>query len=413
MSGVTGSQLKSEVIGLYYPFWWNITSGGKRANYDYPTAIVELHAATGEVFIEDTGDTILGSAGHALDLKCSNPNAGRLQVILVEKDAECYAHLKNVIHRRWRNIETGLAEGAVQENTSGVYLLNVDLDTALSTVRKMKLGNALLFFDPLRSVDYGMIETVAVQRLTSYYATGTEFMVFTFTSDWFLGRDDLAPLPTSLNEDTWSADEKRTVLEADALFGGADWRIPILNDNPVAEREDALMSCYRKKLHKWFRYVLPMPFNPKRNQIFHLVLCSNYEIGVKATRDFYCDVARNPRYSPDNTAAYGLFQQHHPELFVGLKGRQRPAHWRLLWTTLKNHEEGICDCMCSDYVEIEKDAAERQHLLDWLEQKGYVIRIDLNDAWHLGVKQYQLNWVAIEASLGVAPPCQLTPLGIQ
>ena len=63
LSGLTGSKLKCEVIGQYYPFWWNITSGGKRVNYNWPTAIVELDAATGEVYIEDTSETIPGSSG--------------------------------------------------------------------------------------------------------------------------------------------------------------------------------------------------------------------------------------------------------------------------------------------------------------------------------------------------------------
>ena len=30
LSGLTGSKLKSEIISEYYPFWWNITSGGDR-----------------------------------------------------------------------------------------------------------------------------------------------------------------------------------------------------------------------------------------------------------------------------------------------------------------------------------------------------------------------------------------------
>jgi len=54
LSGLTGSRLKCDVIGEYYRLWWSITSGGPRANYDYPTAIVELDAATGEVYVEDT-----------------------------------------------------------------------------------------------------------------------------------------------------------------------------------------------------------------------------------------------------------------------------------------------------------------------------------------------------------------------
>ena len=54
LSGLTGSKLKSEIIGEYYPFWWNITSGGDRNNHDWPTAIVELDAATAEMYIEES-----------------------------------------------------------------------------------------------------------------------------------------------------------------------------------------------------------------------------------------------------------------------------------------------------------------------------------------------------------------------
>ncbi len=413
LSGLTGSKLKCEVIGQYYPFWWNITSGGKRVNYDWPTAIVELDAATGEVYIEDTSETIPGSSGHALDLKCRNPNTNKLKVILVEKDADCYAHLKNVIRRRWSNIDINLAEGPIQRNSSNVYLLNIDVDRALNTIENMRLGNALFFFDPLRSVEYGMIEKVAGKRIVNYYETGTEFIIFIFTSDWFLGRDDFAALPITINEAVWSPDEKKTVLEADALFGGADWRSNILTNKPVYEKENRLIELYRNELHKWFRYVLPMPFNPKENQVFHLILCSNYEIGVKATRDFYSDIAHNPRYSPNNKAAFNSFQRQHPDVFMGLSGRQRPAQWRVLWSTIKNHEEGICDCFCSDYSEIEGDITERQRLLDWLEQKGYLTKISLGNAWNSNIKQYQLNWVNIKERLGVSPPPLLKPLSLK
>jgi hypothetical protein len=42
LSGVTGTKLKCDVVGKYYPFWWKITSGGKGISYRKPTAIVEL-----------------------------------------------------------------------------------------------------------------------------------------------------------------------------------------------------------------------------------------------------------------------------------------------------------------------------------------------------------------------------------
>ena len=169
LSSLTGSKLKCEVIGQYYPFWWNITSGGERANHDWPTAIVELDAATGEVYIKDTNETILGSSGHALDLKCSDPNTRKLKVILVEKDADCYGHLKKVISRRWNNVDIKLAEGPIYYNSSNVYLLNMELERALNTIEKISLGNALFFFDPLRSVEYQAIEKVAQKRIKTYF----------------------------------------------------------------------------------------------------------------------------------------------------------------------------------------------------------------------------------------------------
>ncbi|GAI94047.1 unnamed protein product, partial [marine sediment metagenome] len=221
--------------------------------------------------IKDTKEIILGSSGHALDLKCSDPNTKKLKVVLVEKDGACYSHLKNVIHRRWGNVNIKMAEGPIWFNQSNIYLLNMELDRALNTIEKISLGNALFFFDPLRSVEYQVIEQVAKKRIKTYYKTGTEFIIFIFTSDWFLGRDDFAGLPTTIDKATWSEAEKMTVSDADALFGNTEWRDQILNSHPIDERENCLIELYRNRLHKWFRYILPMPFNPKTKQIFHLI----------------------------------------------------------------------------------------------------------------------------------------------
>ncbi len=413
LSGLTGSKLKCAVIGQYYPFWWGITSGGQRENYKFPTAIVELDAATGEAYIKDTNEVILGSSGHALDLKCNNPNTGGLKVILVENDVDCYGHLKKVIRRRWGNVDIDLAEGPSQFNSSNIYLLNTELDSALSNIEKIKLGNALFFFDPLRSVEYQTIEKVASNRIKTYYKTGTEFIIFVFTSDWFLGRDDFAPLPTSVGGGTWSIEEKRTVLEADAFFGNKDWRGRILNSNPIHERERNFLELYRDTLHKWFRYILPLPFNPKENQIFHLILCSNYETGVRRTREFYAGKTRNPKYSPDNSTAFKLFRKHHPEIFIGLSGVRKPPQWRVLWTTVRSHEDGICDCMCSDYIEIEGNTEARQQLLDWLEKEEYLNRLNIDNAWKSPIIQYKLNWVTIKKILGIDPPSAFEPLSLK
>lgn len=184
LSGLTGTKLKSDVIGEYYPFWWNITSGGPSKNHQYCTAIVELNAATGEVYIEDTKETVLGSAGHALDLKVKNhPRTRHLKVVLIEEDDECYAHLKVVIRRRWPSVPIREAEGPTESNSCNIYLLNMTIDEALEEIEKMKLGNSLYFFDPLRSVKYASIDNVANNRIKTFYRTGTEFFIFLFTSD--------------------------------------------------------------------------------------------------------------------------------------------------------------------------------------------------------------------------------------
>ncbi|NIO38046.1 hypothetical protein GTO27_10145, partial [Candidatus Bathyarchaeota archaeon] len=115
--------MKCDVLCQYYPFWWGITSGGAGRDYRNPTSIIELNAATGEVYVEDTNETTLGSAGHALQLKVNNPMTDYLKVVLVEENAECYAHLKSVIERRWSRIPIDQAEGPLDSNTTNVYLL--------------------------------------------------------------------------------------------------------------------------------------------------------------------------------------------------------------------------------------------------------------------------------------------------
>lgn len=183
LSGPTGSKLKCEVIGEYYPFWWKITSGGQSKNYCFPTALIELNAATGEMYIEDTKETVLGSAGHALDLKMKTPYTENLKVILIEEDQSCYAHLKKVIKRRWPNISIDEAEDSIDSNSSNIYLFNKNLDDALEIIGNIEIGNTIYYFDPLRSVEWTNIEKVASKRMIEPFQTGTEFMIFLFTSD--------------------------------------------------------------------------------------------------------------------------------------------------------------------------------------------------------------------------------------
>lgn len=415
LSGLTGTRLKCDVIGTYYPFWWKITSGGKRANYQWNTAIVELNAATGEVYIKDTGETILGSAGHALDLKINHFGdeellTENLKIVLVEEDNDCYDHLKRVIRRRWPEVPLDIIEGSTSENTSNIYLFNDTLEDALLKIDELELGNAIFYFDPLLSVTWDAIEKVAKSRMETPFETRTEFIIFLFTSDWFLGRNDFEALPCSPDEKTWTEGQRKSVLEADSLFGDQEWRKDILCEKPIEIKEEILLELYKKRLQRWFRYVLPMPFNPKKNQIFHLILCSNYEAGVNRTKNAYASKTLNPPYKPDNNQAYRNFIFHHPETGQYVTGRRKPLMWKLLWKIIKSHEEGICDCYCKDFREYTASLELISRTLEWLRSKGYLEDFEVKDAWGSSLHRYVLNWNSIRQKLRVDPPPRLTPL---
>src|SRR3989442_15985170 len=85
LSGPAGTELKTRLLGKYYEFWWKITSGGAANEDNLPTAIVDLNAGTGELYIEETGKTILGSARHVLELKFDlGYSTAALKIVLVE-----------------------------------------------------------------------------------------------------------------------------------------------------------------------------------------------------------------------------------------------------------------------------------------------------------------------------------------
>jgi three-Cys-motif partner protein len=412
LSGLTGTRLKSEVIGEYYPFWWRITSGGKARSYSFRTAIVELNAATGEVHIEGTGETVLGSAGHALELKVNTPNTDNLKIVLVEGNSECYGHLKNVIRRRWPKISIAEAEGPADQNSSNIFLLNKGLDEAVEAIRQLDLGNTIFFFDPLRSVRLNAVEKIARERIRNFYQTGTEILIFLFTSDWFHGRDDFPSLPKSYQESDWTEEERHTVLEADRFFGGRRWRNHVLNKKPIKVRQGTFLRLYRQKLHKWFRYVLTLPFEPKPMQLFHLNLCSNFEIGVRMTRNAFSVKTGNPKYFPDNKSAFHRFREAHRELFSGLEGKERPAEWKTLWKIITNHEGGRCDCRCSDLCETAGDSEIVRRILKWLSSKTYLKKAKTRIAWETedDIELYRLNWPTTKNVLRVEAPLPLIPL---
>ncbi|MGB9728222.1 MAG: three-Cys-motif partner protein TcmP [Thermoproteota archaeon] len=414
LSGISGTKIKCQIIGEYYPFWWNITSGGSRKNYSIPTAIVEMNAATGEDYIEETDETILGSAGHALQLKLENQNTSKLKLVLVEENNECFQHLKNVIKKRWIKNISNEEQLYNKLNDSGIYLLNTNVTKAVEEIEKMKLGIALFFFDPLLFTPWPDIEKVAQKRIRTFYKTGTEFIVFLFTSDWFLGRGDLRPLPTTNDQEKWSSEQEATVQKVDELFGHNNWRSELLCDKNVEDKMRIMVALYKNRLHKWFRYVLPLPFVPKPGQMYHLFVCSNYEVGVRVVRDFYAKYTKNPKYHPDNKKAYNKFKAQYPKKVKGIKQSKRPIEWKILWRIITSHEEGICDEECKDFknfFKVEKSKNVKE-VLDWLCSEGFLEKLNnFTDAWpEPKPTVYQLNWNNIRDKLDILPPQQYRPL---
>jgi len=414
LSGETGTKPKSDILGLYYPFWWGIASGGKNQGHPKNTAIIDLNAATGRVYVEETGEEIPGSAGHALQLKLDTPGTDRLKIILVEENLECFSRLKNVIRDHWPDFRINESEGPIEKNLTQVYLVNRGLDETLNIIetidRSYKLGLTIFLFDPLRSIAWDTVQEVALRRIPSFYKIGTEFIIFLFTSDFFLGRDEFVSLPNNNDSNKWSPAELDSVNKTDSIFPNRAWRHELLTSNPVPQRENRLVNLYKLALHSWFRYVLPLPFRPKKEQIYHLFFCSNYETGIRATRSFYTKKTLNPRPTLSNAEAYEKFQLQHPETARALAPPSKPLEFRILWKVIKEHEEGYCDVLCQDLMKEDQSFGRRRNALDWLQEKGYLEPVHYDNVWGKHPPRYLLNWRLVEQKLGVSAPPPLTPL---
>lgn len=153
-----------------------------------------------------------------------------------------------------------------------------------------------------------------------------------------------------------------------------------------------------------------MPFNPKDNQLFHLILCSNYEAGVNRTKNAYASKTLNPIYRPDNKLAYKKFISLHPETIKKIKGRRKPIVWKVLWKAIKGHEDGICDCYCRDFKEDHPSPRFIHMALEWLKKRGYLGYFDIENAWGSELDRYIVNWDIVGQKLGVYPPPGLYPL---
>lgn len=404
LSGETGTKLKSQTIGKYYPRWWEITSGGASKGFDFTTTIIEMNAGSGENYIKESDETIFGSSGHALDLKATNPNTSQLNIILVEEDQQCFNKLKDVIKEHWPNLEYSLS---LTDSKKDVFLLQ-DPSEIFNIIDQLNLGNALFFFDPLLGTPWPEIEQIAKKRIETYYQTGTEFIVFLFTSDWFLGRGTLSSLPETTNETNWNSGETNTVAKVDELLGDENWRPHILQSSEIDKKMQLMVSLYQKRLHRWFRYVLPLPFAPKPNQLYHLFMCSNYEEGIDITKGFYSRFTQNPRYAPNNRNAYSKFKWLHPEMIR--RGSVRSEEWKILWDIIKNHDEGLCDRKCKSFIQNPFFDSSIDKYLEWLRSKGYLKTIEpLSNAWIDCPQLYRLDWNFVEETLGIPVPPKLTP----
>ncbi len=361
----------------------------------------------------------MGSSGHAIDLKVNHYNditlnTKNLKVVLVEENPECYERLKKVVQKMCPAVSIQEAEGSINANRSNIYLLNKGLEDAIVETANIDLGNAIFYFDPLRGVQWKAVEAVARNRISLYNLTGTEFLIFLFTSDWFLGRNDFSSLPETENELEWTDQQRKTVLEADDLFGCTAWRKYILKPEKIENREKTFLTYYKFRLHSWFRYVLPLPFTPKPNQLFHVILCSNYEAGVRATNEFYNSMTGNPSYLPGrepSQQAYSLFKKRHPEI-TQMTGNKRPLEWQILWKTIKYHHEGICDRKCKDFRKVEPNTNRINVALEWLQEKKY-LRLLQPSICEWNPEMYMINWKTVKAELNIERPPELKPVSYE
>jgi len=382
LSGETGTKLKTAIIGDYYEFWWGITLGGKRSNYMLPTAIIDLYAATGEIFIRETKETILGSAGHALNLKSNRKeDTQNLSIVIVEENLECFNHLKNVLKRRFRiNIEE------ISQYINGVSVLNYPKDEVLEEVSKRDFGNTLFLFDPLLFEKWESINKVASRRLKKPFQSGTEFIIFLFTSDWVNGRKNVIyPLPTSLRNGSMSNEDLDAIQKANVCMGDEEWQKDVFSTSDNNKRQELFLEQYVARLHRWFKHVIPLPFCPKKDQLFHLIFCSNYSVGNRGIQGVYKKYTRKSISDPLNEGIYQYFKTKYSNTF-NFEGNRRPLEWKLLWEiicVLAPDDGGFIEEGCFEFErKLNADKQKIDQAFEWLMKEGFIVKTKpLNWMW--------------------------------
>ena len=390
--------------------WWKITSGGQTANYSYATTIVEMNAATGEIYIEETDETILGSACCALELKFNNTltETPNLNIILVEENEECINHLKNVIERRYPEAEVNELLSNDYFNTDCI-LLRKNVTDAINTITTMGIdGRCLFFFDPLLSVDMNPLRVVYYEKVMRPSTVGLEFIIFFFTSDWLYGRNNFHKLPDNTIASNWSDEEQDTINKLDNVLGDDAWREKILTNETEHIRMVKLIKEYQKRLFELFRFVEPMPFSPKEDQLYHLIFCSNFMTGARLISDFYKNATGNT-WNPDNSLIYQRFKRRYQGVLNFPIGNRRPSEWKLLWNFIRNYNNGKFDLISRDVRRIESDRIKCQDIFDWLEEVGF-IRIYSTFRYGRTFNRFELNWDEIRNKLDLNPPPEYEPL---
>ncbi|MGM0687520.1 MAG: three-Cys-motif partner protein TcmP [Promethearchaeati archaeon] len=416
LSGTTGSKLKTEIVSRYYELWLDITTGGKRRNYGRPVSIVDMNAGTGELSIQDANEIILGSAGHVLDLRygISPRKYENLSIILLETHKGCRERLSNVISRRWPQVELESSGEGRFESSDGMTVLFTSQNDVLNYIEEGNLNKfALFYFDPLRSTEWSIIDRIAEERIEKPFQHRTEFLVFFFTSDWVRGRTDFAPLPRSKNQDKWSEEEKESAAAATEAFGGKEWMGVVTSEASEEQMMKNFVYLYRRRLRKWFRFVQPLPFIPKKGERYDLFSCSNFHLGARLVSKFYQSKTGGFDVQASADEVYHKFIRLQPKLRRDRRGTTRPVAWKVLWQVIKYHPTGVCDKYCSGIQEHTNNRSEEaQSILEGLEAAGYLYEIKPEE-WPWEEEKfpiYSVNWDVVEERLEINRPCEPDPL---
>jgi hypothetical protein len=83
----------------------------------------------------------------------------------------------------------------------------------------------------------------------------------------------------------------------------------------------------------------------------------------------------------------------------------------MLWRIIVEHEGGVCDVLCPDFRELERDVSKISQTLVWLRSRGYIKELRVPHAWSTQrYRRYWLNWTTIVKNLKINPPQPLIPL---